>query len=472
MAVSQEIVMNIKANIDQALSALKKLNEQFKAMGGPSGNTGGAFTQQMKSIQNYYKAMGTTQGMVKEQMKATESMIRRLMDKGVNPMNKGVQKLVTNYKEYEKQVTSSAKANDSMVSSFMKTSMVVGALYKGIALLKQSMGEGFEFNNMIEATQMAFSVMLKSSSAADDLLNKLKNLQTTTGIGIQEGAEGAKQMLAYGFGVEGMVDNLKMLKTVAGAVNVPLKDIVYVYGTLRSQGRAYTRDLMQFAMRGIPIYEALSKTMGKNIKEIKKLTEDGKIGFEQVEKAMKSLTGTGGVFAGMLEKRLRTTVGMLEQLGFEYTRVMGVMMAPSDDPMKTFLTDLKDALTELAPTFKSIGESIAGVMESLGPGIVSTFKALTKIFAGLLNAVEAIAKPLGFLLDIVGKLAEVLSGPLAGGITALGVGMGGNAIGGVIGGMVPKIGSAVGGAGEQSLGQRLGDRGGGAARSWARVDRR
>ena len=94
-------------------------------------------------------------------------------------------------------------------------------------------------------------------------------------------ASSAKQMLAYGSTVDNVVDELVMLGNVASGVGAPLQDIAYLYGTLRTQGRAFTVDIRQFAGRGIPIYEELAKVLGVTKDEVSCLVTEGKVGLLQ-----------------------------------------------------------------------------------------------------------------------------------------------------------------------------------------------
>lgn len=188
--------------------------------------------------------------------------------------------------------------------------LAAGKLIIGMfTAVKQSITEGVAFNKDIENATMAFTVMLKDVGKANALISQLKTVSVNTPIGLAEGADSAKQLMAYGFAQSEIISNLKIMKTLAVATNTSLSDITYVYGTLRSQGQAYTRDLMQFAMRGIPIYENLAHVMGVSVKQIRTLTEQGKIGFTEVEKALKRMTGAGGQFDGLLEQSTKTLTG-------------------------------------------------------------------------------------------------------------------------------------------------------------------
>jgi hypothetical protein len=152
-------------------------------------------------------------------------------------------------------------------------------------------------------------------NTAKALEGQLVSLAATTPFSLTDVQAGSKQLLAYGFKPGNVTKDLKTLGDVASGVGAPLTDIVYLYGTLKTQGRAYTRDIMQFTSRGIPIIGELAKQYGVAESEVQKLVEAGKVGFPQIEKAFQSMTSSGGQFFGMMEEQSRTVGGQIERLG-------------------------------------------------------------------------------------------------------------------------------------------------------------
>ena len=136
------------------------------------------------------------------------------------------------------------------------------SLYVVIGTIKQVVNEGISFLRFKEETTMAFTVMMRSADAAKSKIAELYEFAVRSPLTFKEVTEASRQLMAYGFAAHELVDTMKLLGTVGKAVGVSMNDMAYVYGTLRAQGRAYTRDLMQFAMRGIPIYEELASVMG------------------------------------------------------------------------------------------------------------------------------------------------------------------------------------------------------------------
>jgi len=166
-----------------------------------------------------------------------------------------------------------------------------------ITATNKVLSSGVEFNKFVENQTMSFTVMMKSADKAKGMMKDLYDFAVNSPLTFKETAGASKQLMAYGFAAEELIPTMKSLGTVAIATGHSLDDISYIYGTLRSQGRAYSRDLMQFGMRGIPIYEELAKVMGVGADQIQKMASQGKIGFKEVEKAFQNMTTNGGRFA-------------------------------------------------------------------------------------------------------------------------------------------------------------------------------
>lgn len=207
---------------------------------------------------------------------------------------------------------------DRMEQSFL-TFAQNGARYivsylvgQGMMSLVQSI---VQVRGQFQQLELAFNTMLRSTEKSQVLMSQLVDTAAKTPFDLTSIAQGAKQMLAFGSNVESVVDEIVMLGNVASGVSAPLGDLIYLYGTLRSQGRAYTVDIRQFAGRGIPIYEELGKVLNADRQELNKLVTEGKVGFPEVEKAFKNMTSEGGIYFNLMQEQSKSLTGMLSNLG-------------------------------------------------------------------------------------------------------------------------------------------------------------
>lgn len=153
-----------------------------------------------------------------------------------------------------------------------------------------------------------------NAEEAKSLDKQLKSFAIQTPFELGEIRDATKMMVAYGSTSGGVVEEMRMLGDISSGVGSSLSEMAYLYGTLRTQGRAFSKDIYQFTGRGVPIIKELAKQFGVADSQVMKLVEDGKVGFAQVEKAMRSMTSEGGQFSGMMQEQSKTLLGQTSNL--------------------------------------------------------------------------------------------------------------------------------------------------------------
>jgi tape measure domain-containing protein len=172
-----------------------------------------------------------------------------------------------------------------------------------------------------------FSASLRTLMRGDEqvakaLQTQLVALARETPFSLVEVQDATKQLLAFGFSAGDVTKNIRMLGDVASALKIPFSDIAYIYGTLKTQGRAYTRDIMQFTQRGIPVIKELAKQFNVTEEAVSKMVEEGKVGFKDIEKAFQSMTSSGGMFFNMMQEQAKTTGGQISALGDNWQQLL------------------------------------------------------------------------------------------------------------------------------------------------------
>lgn len=213
-----------------------------------------------------------------------------------------VRKLTREYKEFAQGGSNADEVVKSLTDSLKRTAAEFG----GLVAIKKFVSDVIDATGKMQQLDVALSTILQSKSKADALLAEISEFAKKTPFNLDEVANGAKQLLAYGSSADNVVDELSMLGDVASGLQIPLGQLIYLYGTLRVQGRAYWRDIQQFQGRGVNVVEEMAKNLGVTQDRIKSLVEEGKIGFKDVEKAFQSMTSEGGKFNNMLENAAGT----------------------------------------------------------------------------------------------------------------------------------------------------------------------
>ena len=207
--------------------------------------------------------------------------------------------------------------------------------------------------------EVAFNTMLGSKEKADALMGQLVELAATTPFDLKGVASGAKQLLAYGLEAEKVTDTMRRLGDIAAGLGLQIGDLAWLYGTTLTQGRMYTEDLNQFTGRGIPMIAELAKQFGVAESEVKQLVTDGKVGFPQVEEAIKNLTDEGGKFGGLMEAQSHTIIGQISNIKDSIDMAFNELGQQSEGVINTVLAGVSSAVENWRQIGKVILETIA-----------------------------------------------------------------------------------------------------------------
>ena len=241
--------------------------------------------------------------------------------------------------------------------------------------------------------EIAFETMLGSGQKAKGMISDLANLAASTPFDMKGVVNGAKQLLAYGFAANEITDTMRRLGDISAGLGLNLQDLTWLYGTTMVQGRLFTRDLMQFTGRGIPLTEELAKQFGVTKDKVSELVTAGKVGFPEVKKAIESLTNEGGKFGGLMEKQSHSITGQISNIQDT------IEMAINDLGTQTegLMNDALDITSKVIDHWKGIGEvilaaaSAIGIYKAMAVSIAAFDTATTNAgYAAELSALESL----------------------------------------------------------------------------------
>ena len=253
--------------------------------------------------------------------------------------------------------------------------------------------------------EIAFETMLGSKSQADALMAQLIDTAATTPFEMKEIAESSKMLLAYGMAADEVNGTLIRLGDIAAGLSIPIKDLAFLYGTTMVQGRLYTQDLNQFLGRGIPLADELAKQFGKNKSEVKKLVEEGKIGFPEVQKAIEALTNEGSKFGGLMEAQSKTIKGQKSNIEDAWEQMMNEIGRSQEENISGAL----DITGKLIENWKTIGKVLLYVISIYG-----AYRAATMLAAIATRINAAAAQNMAYQQKLAAMQGVVLTNTQAG----------------------------------------------------------
>lgn len=257
--------------------------------------------------------------------------------------------------------TTAENETGRMDRSFKRLGVGIGA-YFSFQALKGFTTELFNVRGEFEQLEVSFTTMLRSKQKADALLQDVVKFASTTPFQLTDTAKATKQLLAYGSAAEDITDELRMLGDVASGVSAPIGDLTYLYGTLRTQGRAYTRDILQFTSRGIPVIAELARVLGVAESEVQSMVEAGKVGFPEVQQAFRNMTDEGGMFNNLMEAQSKTLKG-------QYSNLVDNIEVAMNDLGKTMSGTFQGAIdisNKLVENYDKVGKVLISLVATYG----------------------------------------------------------------------------------------------------------
>lgn len=325
-------------------------------------------------------------------------------------------------------IGSTAKQEGDKIDASMRK---IGASIAGVFAIEKIKDFAVQVatvRGQFQQLEASFKTLTGSEKVATDLMSQLINTAATTPLQLTDISNAARQLLAYGVEADKVNETLIRLGDICAGLSIPIGDLAYLYGTTMTQGRLYTIDLNQFLGRGIPLVDELAKQFGVAKEEIRKMVEEGKVGFPEVKQAIINLTNEGSRFGGLMEAQSKTITGrisniedaidqMFNQIGQASEGVIGTSLDIVSSLVENWETVGKVLLTVIATygTYKAAVLAVAAAHKLMN--IWGTVQAVISLSKSVTSAKDAMllfnlavkANPLGLVLSVVAAAATAFS---------------------------------------------------------------
>lgn len=238
------------------------------------------------------------------------------------------------------------KAGVSGVSDEMKKmkTLITGfiAAYGGKKLWDLLIGSNAE----MEQYTTSLEVMLGSASKASAMIEKMREFAAKTPLTLENVISGGSLLMSYGVDESNLIDTMTKLGDLASGNAEKMDRITLAYGQMLAKGKVTGEELMQMTEAGVPLQTALAESIGVTGEEFSKMVSAGKVGIDDLNKAITGLTTGNGKFAGMMEKQSQTMHGMLSTLLDNLSEFMRKMGEGAFGEVKSALQEASDLLAE------------------------------------------------------------------------------------------------------------------------------
>lgn len=280
----------------------------------------------------------------------------------------------------------------------------------GISLSAAAIGKYIvEVSSDAEQAAVSFEVMLRSAGQAKAMLAQIQELADKTVLQLPEVRQGARTLLAMNVAASQVVPTLRMLGDVSQGVQIPLNDLVQIYGKINQKNRIMGDDLRQFGRRGIPIVRELAKQFNVSTDAIYEMASQGKLHFADLERAFKSLTGEGGEFHDLMERMSQTVSGRFSTMQDSIRAVavqIGEALAPALKQAIVYITEFANWAKRAIGPYK---DQIAELSQYIASRIPPTLEAIKSAIPVLIEGAKAAFAVMKAVNEMSGMLFKAIA---------------------------------------------------------------
>jgi len=404
--------------------------------------------QESSRLASAYKAVNGELGRTPNALKRQRTVLKSLLG-DTEKFKAGTRQVTSEWKvlsEKLRKVQSSLKTMGDSGSSglaaltgrFIGIQTAANLATAGIMNVVKSVGELVQTAFKMETLSLQMEAFVGSAAGAEEAFDKFLNIAANSPLNLEQVAGAGKIMMAFGMSTDEAVKATEQLALVSAATGGDINLLARNMGQIVAQGRAYTRDLTQFAIQGIPIWEQLSVATGKNVSELKEMAKNGQITGAEVGAALDLMTQKGTAFFEVGQRMQETFAGRFaaieaatQNLAKEFIesfnlvdKSLGGVVSGSMKLFAGALNTIAANMDALIITLAALTVGIAayaGVMVALNLGaIVGAIKAIVIAVQGWAAAQTILNVASAFFAGLTGNWLGIAAGVAAAGL-AVGV---------------------------------------------------
>lgn len=293
------------------------------------------------------------------------------------------------------------------ITNFAKSLMNVRAEYE---LLERSLG-----------------ILTGSMEKGTQVFNELNEMAIKSPFTLIELGTAAKQLTAYNFSADEVVDTTRRLADISAALGVPMERLTYNLGQIKAQGVLNARDARDFANAGLAIVPMLAqlyteqKRFGDQMvttAQVYDMMSKKAVSYGDVLRVLYKITDEGGKFFNYQEKQADTLKVQLANLTLAYNNMLNEIGTENQGlftgmvgGIKKLLMNWREVVRILLTLITTMGVYKTVSALAVNAGNIRAWLSLAK---GITSAKEAMvlfnittkANPLGLLISAISAVVS------------------------------------------------------------------
>ncbi|MEK0086220.1 tape measure protein, partial [Benzoatithermus flavus] len=171
-----------------------------------------------------------------------------------------------------------------------------------------------------------------------------------------------------------------------GGNDQTLESVARAIGQIQAKGKLSAEEMQQLAEAGLPVWDILSKKMGKSTAELMEMTSEGKLLAKDVVPLL--VDGLGERFSGAMDKQSKTFSGMMSTLKDNLNMLAGTIAKPAFEFSKSILEKAIPAVNQLQTAFEQGGWT--GMLKTIfSADFVTQFTQMNGTVKNFLNQIKS-----------------------------------------------------------------------------------
>ena len=226
----------------------------------------------------------------------------------------------------------------------------------------------YDIRSQYELLERSLGVLLGSFERGTQIFNELNTMALKSPFTLMELGTAAKQLTAYNFKAEEVVNTTKRLADLSAALGVPMERLTYNLGQIRAQTVLTSRDARDFANAGLPIVKSLadyfSELEGRVVStgDVFERMSKKQVTYNDVMAVLNQMTDEGGKFFDFQAKQAETLRVQLANLTLAWNNMLNDVGAANQG----LLTAPIEGLKALFANWREISHVITEVVVAMG----------------------------------------------------------------------------------------------------------
>lgn len=326
--------------------------------------------------QSYEKAMAMGNKSIQERiekLKALQIVQRNLSTDDANYAAKlaTVNKEMASLKKANADAISSGvqlqKVNSGLMESFKNLGKRV-LFYAGLGAITGFVKSLMDVRGQYELLERSIGAVLGDFEKGSQIFREQQELALKSPFTVLDLAGATKQLAAYNFEAEELVDVSRRMADISAALGVPMERLTYNLGQIRAQTVLTARDARDFANAGLSIISELAKMYTEqeqrivSVGDVMDRMSNKMVSFTDVMKVLNRYTDEGGMFYDFQAKQAETLAGKLSNL----TDAYDFMLNEIGKEHQGILTGSISVVQKLFENWRAVSSALTVVISTIG----------------------------------------------------------------------------------------------------------